>query len=84
MPRYYLHLDECGIGSRDDEGRDAVDVAAARAAAIKEARVIMAAEVQEGRLCLACCIIITDHAGAEIDRVRFRDALTVNGLREGG
>ena len=83
MPRYYLHLNECGSVTSDEEGRDLSDANAARFAAVSEARVIMAAEVREGKLCLACCIVINDKAGVEIDRVNFRDALKVTGLNEG-
>ena len=56
MPRFYLDLHECGLITLDEHGFEFPDIDAARASAFAAARSIMAAEVQEGRLCLECRI----------------------------
>jgi hypothetical protein len=50
MAKYFFHLNECGSVTTDAEGGDLPDIAAARAYAIHEARVIMAEEVKRGAL----------------------------------
>lgn len=80
MARYFLHLHECGTVTTDEEGRDLFDREQARLAAIRAAREIMCAEVQEGRLCLGCAIVIEDDDHREVMRVPFREALTISGL----
>ena len=79
MARYYLHLHECGTLIPDEDGMELANDGAAHAEAIKAARDVMAGEVKEGRLCLGCCIVITDYAGTEVGRVPFREALIVTG-----
>lgn len=80
MPRFYLTLDECGSVTPDREGVDLPDLAAARTAAVAAAREIMCAEVAEGRLCMSCHIEIRDDAGRQLDRLPFRDMVTITGL----
>lgn len=80
MDRFFLHLHECGTLVEDEEGRDLPDAAAARDAAIKEARHVMSDEVLHGRLCLSCCIVIEDAEHVEIGRVPFKDAVVLSGL----
>ena len=48
--------------------------------AVASAREVMCAEVQNGRLCPSCCIVIEDAGGVEVGRVPFRDTLTISGL----
>ena len=81
MPLYFFHLHECGIDLDDPEGRELMSLEAARTQAVAEARSIMASEVLEGRLCLACYIDITDTSRELLDTVAFRDVLTVTGLK---
>jgi hypothetical protein len=80
MPRFYMHLHECGTTVEDPEGQDYVDLDAAIRFAEKTARGIMSAEVIEGRLCLSCRIVIVGEAGDEVGSVPFRQALVVSGL----
>ena len=80
MSLFYFHLHECGDVIADPEGIDLPDLDAVRRKAVKEARQVMSSEVQEGRLCLGCCIVVEDAGRVEILRLPFRDALVVSGL----
>lgn len=80
VARYFFHLHECGTLISDEEGQELVDRAAIREQAIKEARHVMAAEVQEGRLCLGCCIHVLDENERPVLTLPFKDALEVTGL----
>ena len=80
MGRYFFHLYECGTASLDDTGIEHDDIEDVRAEACKAAREVMCAELQEGRLCLACYIEVKDEAGAVVLTVPFRDAVTITGL----
>ncbi len=79
MARFFFNLHECGRIFSDEEGAEMPDVAAARANAINEARQIMAAEVLQGRLCLACHIEVLDNARRPLLIVAFNDAVVVSG-----
>lgn len=79
MARYYFHLHECGAVTPDLEGREFATLAAAHAAAIVDARAIMCDEIGDGGLCLSCHIELTDAGGQSIERVLFRDAVTLTG-----
>ncbi len=80
MAIYHLHLYECGDVTLGEEGADFPDANAARTAAVDAARDIMASEVLEGRLCLSCCIKVTDSVGVALCEVAFRDALQLTGI----
>jgi hypothetical protein len=80
MTHYFFHLDECGSVTEDLEGREMVDLDAARAAAIVAARDVMGGELARGVLCLACHIDIVDYEGQHLMRVLFSDAVRVTGL----
>ena len=77
--RYFFHLHECGKLIPDDEGRELPGAAAARDAALREARTIMAAEVLEGRLCLSCHIDVLDEDGRPVLALPFEEALEIRG-----
>ena len=47
----FFHLHECGSIRLDSRGADVTNLEAAREIAYKQARSVMSAEVQEGRLC---------------------------------
>lgn len=79
MPLFRFNLSECGTLFADEEGREALDVDAARAIALTAARDIMAAEVKEGRLCLSCRIDISDERGNVVATVPFSEAVTITG-----
>ena len=78
--RYYFDLQECGKLIPDDEGRELPDATAARDVALKEARTVMAAEVQEGRLCLACHIDVLDQDRRPVLTLPFKQALAITGM----
>jgi hypothetical protein len=79
MARLYFHLHECGHLVPDEEGQEVVDLQDARDRAIRAARDVMCAEVQNGKLCLGCCIIIADADNKEVDRIPFRDTVSLSG-----
>ena len=78
--RLFLHLVECGEITRDEEGRDFTDMAAAREAAIKAARDVMCHEIKAGALCLSCHVEIAKRNGSALEIVRFVDAIALSGL----
>lgn len=80
MPRYFFHLYECGNLIADDEGRLLPDEASIQRAALKEARHVMAAEVQAGKLCLSCRIDVIDEHGRPVLTLPFKEAIEVTGL----
>lgn len=77
MPRYHFHLHECGQIISDDEGIDLPDVAAAHEEAVTSARELIAAEVQQGRLCLRCRIEVVDEQQRPVLVLPFTDAVEV-------
>jgi hypothetical protein len=76
MTRFYFHLFD-DMEAIDEEGRELPSVELARAAAVREARVIASTHVAEGRLNLDHRIDIADVQGRVIAQVRFRDAVEV-------
>lgn len=80
MARYFFNLHECGEVTVDEEGVVLFDEAGLRDRAMRQARAIMSAEVEEGRLCLSCNIEVLDESGRTVIDVPFREALTVHGL----
>ena len=73
------------IGERSGgfEGKDLPDREAIRECAIAAARSIMCAEVEQGRLCLACSIEVVGADGEPVMSVPFREAIIVTGHRLG-
>lgn len=61
----------------DDEGLELVDLESAHAVAIRSARDIMSTEIKHGKLHLDCRIDIVNGNGETLDRVQFRDAVSV-------
>lgn len=80
MALYFFNLHECGTVLEDIDGRELVDLEAAYANAVVEARSIMCAEVGEGRLCLSCRIVVLDADRHELLAVPFKQTITVSGL----
>ena len=77
MPRFYFHLHN-DVDVPDDEGVELPDLAAARAHAVRCARVTFAEVAKdEGRVVLHHRIDIEDEGGAVLDTVYFRDAVKV-------
>ena len=80
MPRFFLHLHECGTLIDDEDGVVLADLADARSRAVLEARTVMSSEVREGRLCLSCYILVETERHEEVYRLPFHEALTITGL----
>jgi hypothetical protein len=79
MPLMFFNLHECGAVIADPEGSEVADLGAARERALKDARSIMCAEVEDGRLCLDCCIEVRDEEGGLLLQVPFREAVAITG-----
>jgi hypothetical protein len=77
VPRFYFHLHN-DIDVPDEEGVELADLEAARAHAVRCARVTFAEMAKdEGRVVLHHRIDIEDERGAVLDTVHFRDAVKV-------
>jgi len=75
VPRYYLHVCNGNGFTEDTEGEEFANLAAARAAAIKGLRDIMAGEMQCGELNLGSFIEIEDADHQMIATVEFEEAV---------
>jgi hypothetical protein len=62
MPRFFLHLHDCGTLVPDEEGREFPSLEAAVERATLEARELLSAEVAEGKLCLGCQIEVVEES----------------------
>ena len=77
MPLYYFHLRN-GLGfTRDEEGQELADVAAAMDVAVLSVRSLIAAEASEGRIDLRGRIEVRDHEDAPLFDLPFADAIVV-------
>ena len=75
MPRYYFHVCNGTGFVQDEEGQELPDLEAARAEAIRNARSIMASDVQRGMLDLSSFIEIEDANSQLVDTLGFDDAV---------
>jgi hypothetical protein len=75
MTRYFFHLHEDGDVTRDEEGREYTSIDAARSAAMRDARSIIAADVERGRLDLSGRIEVHDGQGQVVLIVTFEEAV---------
>ena len=78
MPRYFFHIIDDTI-TRDEEGLSLPDLEAARLAAERGARSLMAEEVMNGRLSLDHRIEVADEQGALLFALRFGDLVEISG-----
>lgn len=78
VPRFFLSLRD-GEFLQDLEGQEYADVDAARRAAVRGAREIMAEDVKRGTLSLKDSVEITDEGGDLVAHVHFRDAVEIEG-----
>jgi hypothetical protein len=77
MPLYFFDLYN-DMTVRDDLGQDLPDFEAIRKCALKEAREMFAASATEqGKIDLRHHIKVRDEDGAEVYRIDFEDAVTV-------
>ncbi|HMC91634.1 MAG TPA: hypothetical protein VKI45_04150 [Allosphingosinicella sp.] len=81
MPLYFLHVFNRTGWSRDDEGQDLPDLAAARGAAVDGIRSILSDEVVHGAIDFEGRVDIVDEAGNLLESVSFADAVELR--REG-
>ena len=77
MPRYFFDLHN-DIEAQDDEGRELPNVDAVVAEAVKEARELIKASIDDtGRIDLRHHIDVRDESGASVFVIHFEDAVTV-------
>jgi hypothetical protein len=79
MATYYFHLCDGTDVLLDPDGRE-LDGRSVPAAALTEARAIIAADAQGGHIRLDQRIEVLDSAGATIHRLSFEDAVSVTHL----
>ncbi len=78
MPRFYFHLFD-DVASRDVDGVELPDLAAAEALALAGARDLACEAIRKGRLNLAHRVEVADEAGATLLNIAFRDTFTIEG-----
>jgi hypothetical protein len=83
MPRYYFHVCNGTGFVQDEEGEELPDLEAARLAAIRSARSIMASDVQRGILDLSSFIEIEDSEKRLALTLGFQEALDMTRQHEG-
>ena len=76
VPRFFLSLRD-GDFLPDLEGQEFADVEAAKAAALRGAREMMAEDVKQGFLHLNEAVEITDGEGVLRAKLRFREAVSI-------
>jgi hypothetical protein len=79
VPRYFFHVREGDALSRDTEGQELADVAAARREAISSAREILGDKLLHGGSLNGRVIEIADQKGEVIDTVTSNDVLFRDG-----
>ena len=78
MPSYRFVLHECsGSTHRDSQCQEFADLDAAKQAALDKAREVMAGEVQHGRLCLSCWIVILNDKDDYLYTLHFGEAIQI-------
>ena len=75
MSHYFLHLHNRTGFTRDDEGLELADLAAARDEAIRNIRGILSSEILGGRVDLNGRVEIADGDGTVLAVVQFTDAV---------
>lgn len=78
MARYYFHICNGNGFTEDQEGMDLPDVDAARLAALRGARDVMAADVQSGELDLSSYLQVADERNDFLFTLLFQDALDLS------
>jgi hypothetical protein len=75
MARFYLHLCNGDGWTRDGEGMEFRGPAEAAAAALRDVRHLIAADVMDGRpVTMSSFIAIHDESGREVHRVLYADS----------
>jgi hypothetical protein len=76
VPRFFFHVFDDDV-TRDEDGLELPDAAAAAAVALRSARALACEQVGQGCLRLRDRIDVADEAGALVATVTFRDAVAV-------
>jgi hypothetical protein len=82
MPLYFLHVFNRTGCSRDEEGMDLPDLAAARVAAVEGIRSILQDEVGHGMIDFEGRVEIEDEAGAVLATVSYAEAVDLRPERK--
>jgi hypothetical protein len=77
MTRYYFHIHDRAGQLRDEEGCELRDLEAVRERAIHDARSLMAADVEAGRLDLTDYVEVADDRGAVVLTLPFAEAVLI-------
>ena len=77
MPHYYLHVCNGNGFVEDEEGQELPDLDAARAAAIRGARDIMADDIRRGELDPASFIEVEDSDHHYLFTLQFSEAVRI-------
>jgi hypothetical protein len=83
MPLFYLHVCNGNGFVEDEEGQDLPNADAARAAAIRGARDIMAEDIRRGELDPASFIEVEDSDHQHLFTLQFGDAVRIKDSDEG-
>jgi hypothetical protein len=75
MPRFYFHVCNGNGFDQDEEGQELPNVEAARLAAVRHARSIMAGDVRRGILDLSSFVEIEDESKQLVETLCFAEAL---------
>jgi hypothetical protein len=79
VSRYFFHLSDGESRLIDPQGTEIDDPAQLPAQALREARAIIAHDVQEGRIDLNQKLTIEDEHGMVVHELKFTDAVEVRG-----
>ncbi len=77
MPHYYFHVQNGNGLTRDEEGVDLADEAAARAMAMESIRSMVAEEARKGVLDLDGFIDVLDQTATPLTRIGFSEAFSL-------
>lgn len=83
MPRFYFHVCNGTGFVQDEEGQELPNIEAARLAAIRSARSIMASDVQRGILDLSSFIEIEDSEKRLVLTLGFQEAVDLTQRHDG-
>ena len=83
MARYFFHIHDGSGHMPDEEGTELADLDAVRARAIHDARALMAADIETGRLDLTDYVEVADEGGAVVLTLPYAEAVLVNRVKQG-
>jgi hypothetical protein len=81
MPRFYFHVSNASGFTEDQQGREMRDLKAAHAAALQDARAMMAEELMKGEIDLGSFIEIEDENHKLMFTLTFHEAVSVKSTR---